>query len=54
MTTVFFFAKWGRGNDKRQVAIHILHFKLEPPSEVSLAYATYITIVLILPLTEHL
>jgi hypothetical protein len=42
------------GSDKRQVVIHIIHSKVQFPSEMSLAYVTLVTTVLILLLLEHL
>jgi hypothetical protein len=42
------------GSDKRQVVIQIVHSKQQFPSNVSLAYITYVTTVLILLLPEHL
>jgi hypothetical protein len=42
------------GSDKGQVAIDIVHPKLQFPSKVSLAYVTFVTTVLILPLREQL
>jgi hypothetical protein len=41
------------GSDKRQVVIHIIHYKLEFPSKMSTACAAFVTKVLILLFLEH-
>jgi hypothetical protein len=44
--------KWEDGSDRRQVVIHIFHSELQFPSEVFLAYVTFIITVLMLLLLK--